>query len=61
MAFDAEVIPTAAFTADLNAAEAIDAAGAPCPAWTAANPDRALAWLFVAPTDCLAVDVLLAN
>lgn len=61
MAFDAEVIPTVAFTADLTAAQAIDAAGAPCPAWTAANPDRALAWLFVAPNDCLAVDVLTAN
>lgn len=31
---------------------------APCPVWTARNPDRALALLFVAPQDCAAVDVL---
>ena len=61
MAFDAEVRPTVAFPADVSAAEAIDLAGAPCPVWAAANPERALAWLFVAPNDCLAVDVLTAN
>ncbi|WGM31867.1 hypothetical protein [Brevundimonas sp. NIBR11] len=61
MAFDAEVISAAALNVDLTAAEAIDIAGAPCPVWAAANPDRALAWLFVAPNDCLAVDVLTAN
>ena len=61
MAFDAEVAPRVALTSDLTAAQAIEAAGAPCPAWTAANPDRALTWLFVAPADCLAVDVLTAN
>jgi len=33
---------------------------APCPVWTAANPDRALALLLVAPQDCDAVDVLTA-
>lgn len=38
----------------------IDAAEAPCPVWTAQNPDRALALLFVAPSDCAAVDVLLS-
>lgn len=31
-----------------------------CPLWTAANPDRALAVLFVAPQDGEAVDVLTA-
>jgi len=38
----------------------IDAAGEPCPVWSALNPDRALALLFVAPRDCVAVDVLVA-
>lgn len=31
-----------------------------CPVWTAENPDKALAFLFVAPQDCAAVDVLMA-
>jgi hypothetical protein len=31
-----------------------------CPVWTAENPDRAMAFLFVAPSDCAAVDVLLS-
>ncbi|MBU1325824.1 MAG: hypothetical protein KJ676_11315 [Alphaproteobacteria bacterium] len=31
-----------------------------CPVWTAQNPDRALAFLFVAPHDGDAVDVLTA-
>lgn len=39
----------------------IDAAGEPCPVWAAENPDRALAFLFVAPQDCAAVDVLVAQ
>ncbi|HEV7228675.1 hypothetical protein [Brevundimonas sp.] len=52
MAFDA---------ADFRPAAPIVAPGAaPCPVWTAANPDRALAFLFVAPQDCDAVDVLTA-
>ncbi len=42
----------------LGVADLIDAAAAPCPVWTAQNPDRALALLFVAPSDCAAVDVL---
>lgn len=31
-----------------------------CPIWAAENPDRALAFLFVAPQDCAAVDVLVS-
>lgn len=31
-----------------------------CPNWAAENPDRALAFLFVAPQDCAAVDVLVS-
>lgn len=38
----------------------IDAVQPPCPVWAAENPDRALALLFVAPSDCAAVDVLLS-
>ncbi len=60
MAFDSVVAPRAPLSADLTTAEVIDRAGAPCPVWTAANPDRALAWLFVAPADCMAVDILTA-
>lgn len=50
MAFDAaDFRPTA---------PAVPPAATPCPLWAAANPDRALALLFVAPQDCDAVDVL---
>ena len=55
MAFDAAnfsqarpVAPTTAENAEL------------CPVWAAENPDRALAFLFVAPQDCAAVDVLVS-
>lgn len=41
-------------------ASLIDAAVELCPTWTALNPDRALAFLFVAPQDCSAVDVFAA-
>lgn len=52
MAFDA---------ADFRPAAPIaTAVPALCPVWTAANPDRALAFLFVAPQDGDAVDVLSA-
>jgi hypothetical protein len=44
--------------ADLGAAFA--AARAPDPAWAAANPDRALAFLMVYPQPCEALDQLLA-
>jgi hypothetical protein len=52
MAFDA-----ADFRPD---AAQVQATPALCPLWTAANPDRALAFLFVAPQDGDAVDVLTA-
>ena len=58
MAFDSVVAPRAPLSADMTAAQVIDRAGAPCPVWTAENPDRALAWLYVAPADCMAVDIL---
>lgn len=32
----------------------------PCPVWAAENPDRALAFLFVAPRACAAFDVLIS-
>jgi hypothetical protein len=51
MAFDA---------ADFRPAAPATSAPEPCPIWAAANPDRALALLFVAPQDCDAVDVLTA-
>lgn len=57
MAFDAAAFIPAVHP-DLS--RLIDEAGAPCPIWTAANPDRALAFLFVSPSDCAAVDVLVA-
>lgn len=38
----------------------IDSAVAPDADWAARNPERALAFLFVAPQDCAAADVLMA-
>ena len=58
MAFDALAFrPTAPATA--TRASTFGDEGL-CPVWTARNPDRALALLFVAPQDCDAVDVLTA-
>jgi hypothetical protein len=60
MAFDAAVTSRA----PTDTAAMIEAALAPvelCPVWTAANPDRALAFLYVQPMDCAAVDVLTAG
>lgn len=57
MAFDT-LTPT---VAPLSAAALIDACAAPSVDWAMANPDRALAVLFVAPQDCDAVDVLTAH
>ena len=51
MAFDA---------ADFRPSAPVQPVPALCPDWTAANPDRALAFLFVAPQDGDAVDVLTA-
>lgn len=55
MAFDAanfpQAKPVAATTAENTEL---------CPVWAAENPDRALALLFVAPQDCVAVDILVS-
>ena len=59
MAFDAAYMPRPVAT-DLPTSALIDAAADPCPTWAAQNPDRALALLFVAPRDCVAVDVLVS-
>ncbi|WP_332660948.1 hypothetical protein [Brevundimonas sp.] len=60
MAFDAAAYVPASPIQVLPAVEPLDAAGDLCPAWTAENPDRALALLFVAPRACAAVDVLVS-
>lgn len=39
----------------------IDTVQDPDPHWAQGNPDRMLAFLFVAPRDCAAVDQLLAH
>ena len=59
MPFDAFSYPSST-AADVSPAGLIDAAVELCPTWTALNPDRALAFLFVAPQDCTAVDVIAA-
>ena len=43
MAFDTLAAPAAELTAEMSTVALIDACGEMCPAWTAANPDRALA------------------
>lgn len=53
MAFDAATYPTPTAPSETDA-------DALCPVWAAENPDKALAFLFVAPQDCAAVDVLTA-
>lgn len=58
MAFDSAVYPNSAPVPQMPTAQLIDVAGDLCPMWTAQNPDRALALLFVAPRDCMAVDIL---
>lgn len=61
MAFDTVACTPAAQNAmPQTTAALIDAAGLPCPVWAAEYPDRALALLFVAPRDCVAVDVLVS-
>ncbi|MBX7250050.1 MAG: hypothetical protein K1X35_13525 [Caulobacteraceae bacterium] len=45
----------------VSIARLIDEARDPEPHWAQSNPDRMLAFLFVAPRDCAAVDQLLAN
>lgn len=57
MAFDAATYP-AGKTDAITLGTLIETSIAAYPAWAAENPDRALALLFVAPRDCMAVDVL---
>ena len=55
MPFDA-----AAFSAEpTNLAAAFDAARPPEAEWALANPEKALAFLMVAPQPCAALDALL--
>ena len=54
----APVVHAFARGAELSAA--FEAAARPDAAWAAANPDRALAFLFVCPQPCEALDELLA-
>lgn len=61
MPFDAITYSRQPAPAPVALTALIDAAGEPCPVWAAENPDRALAFLFVAPQDCAAVDVLVAQ
>lgn len=60
MAFDAAACAFSSLAPPLPASRLIDAVVDPCPMWTAENPDRALALLFVAPRACAAVDVLVS-
>jgi hypothetical protein len=60
MAFDAAAYVAVSPTPVLPVPALIDDAKDPCPMWTAENPDRALALLFVAPRACAAVDVLVS-
>jgi len=59
MPFDAFSYPSST-AAPIFPVSLFDTAVEPCPAWTALNPDRALALLFVAPQACAAVDVIAA-
>jgi hypothetical protein len=62
MPFDAFPAPTADAAARFTSiARLIDEARDPEPGWAQGNPDRMLAFLFVAPRDCAAVDQLLAS
>jgi len=58
MAFDSIAYAPTPLASGLPMSALFDAAGDPCPIWAEQNPDRALALLFVAPRDCVAVDVL---
>jgi hypothetical protein len=60
MAFDVAAYAASPPTPVLPVSSLIDAVGDPCPVWTAENPDRALAFLFVAPRACAAADVLVS-
>ena len=54
----APVVLSLTHPGDLGAA--FDGARAPDAGWAEANPDRALAFLFVSPQPCEALDALLA-
>jgi hypothetical protein len=60
MAFDSIAFSPEPVAASQPTSALIEAAGDPCPIWAEQNPDRALALLFVAPRDCIAVDVLVS-
>ena len=64
MAFDSIACTPATQTAIATATAALLLTASPpiraCPIWAAETPDRALALLFVAPRDCVAVDVLVS-
>ena len=61
MAFDAlPSDPIAPRAAALSPAALIDAAAAPDRVWARENPGRLLAFLFVAPQDCDAIDELMS-
>jgi hypothetical protein len=66
MAFDSDTIAAELFTGlrqakvqPATAAGAIDRAGDPDPRWAETDPSRLMAYLFVAPRPCAAVDALL--
>lgn len=60
MAFDSAAYASSSFASAVPVSALIETAGDPCPIWAAENPDLALAWLFVAPRACAAVDVLVS-
>lgn len=59
MPFDSETLYAPIQSqARLSLTALIDGVTAPDAAWAAARPERALAFLMVAPQDCAALDVL---
>ncbi len=59
MPFDSEVVHTPArAAAPLSLIALIDGVSTPEPIWAAEHPERALAFLMVAPQDCPALDAL---
>jgi len=60
MAFDSAAYAPGSPVPALPVSVLFETAGDPCPIWTAENPDRAIALLFVAPRGCAAVDVLVS-
>lgn len=60
MAFDAAAYAPSPLKPIVRASAPVEAVDELCPIWTAENPDRALALLFVSPRACAAVDVLVS-